>query len=83
MTLSVTGWRMLGTAYRRGVRQPGGLILTISDGTSRYFPEDVSLDAALTRVRARGILTQDIEAQIDHWVKTGQGAVFSLERPKP
>lgn len=79
--LSVTGWEMNGGAYRNGHRYPGFTLLHFSDGTSRHYPERVSLDEALNReAEDYGTDTVDARLKLDHWVRTGEGATFRLSR---
>lgn len=79
--VSVTGWTMRGSAYRNGMRFPGCTILFLSDGRSRYYPEEVAIGPALDREQLEhGTDTSDARAKLNNWVKTGEGVTFGLTR---
>jgi len=68
----VTGWKLVGGAFQRGRRVSGFTHLDLEGGGFLYFPESVSLAAAVDEAERRGFLVADIRAKIDLWLKTGR-----------
>jgi hypothetical protein len=78
--MKVIGWTLRGSYYRNGFKFSGATILHLSDGSSAYYAEDTSLDKAIQDIQeSKGVDTTEAREKIAHWVKTGEGAVFSLE----
>lgn len=75
----VTGWVLTGSYYRKGAKYPGSVKITLSGGGWVYFPENVSLGAALDETEARGFDTTEARANLAQWIATGQGASFTLK----
>jgi hypothetical protein len=75
---AVIGWRMVGASYKQGRRIPGMVYLDLEGGGWLYYPEGTPLDAALADADDRGFSTVKARKDLDEWVRTGQGATFSL-----
>lgn len=82
MTLSVTGWKMVGSTYRHGLKLPGFTLLYLSDGSTRYYRDDVAIGPALDRIQLEhGVDVTEARRQLQEWVETGRGVTFSLVEP--
>jgi hypothetical protein len=69
--MKVTGFTLMGGAYKGGFRYSGATIIKLEDGSTRYFEETTSLDSAIATLKAEGFSTADFEYSLEHWVKTG------------
>ena len=70
--LKVVSWRLVGGHYFRGMYYAGFNQAMLSDGTVRTYPEKTSLRSEL---RKEGVDC----SMIDDWVRTGEGATFTLQ----
>lgn len=81
--LTVTGWRMVGSSYKNGIQFKGYTLLLISDGSTRFYPDEVAIGPALDRVQAdHGIDTTDAKRKLAEWVQTGIGVNFELKESR-
>ena len=69
--IQVTGFRMVGGAYRRGMYDAGYVLIYTSDGKQKYYGEKTSLNEALANMKRLGFNTSRMETRLDMWVKTG------------
>ena len=76
MALELVGLALYGSryAYSNGVYYPGWATARLSDGTTRYVPEEHAgwFDAALSFIeRHYGLDCSDYRRRLDVWVQTG------------
>lgn len=69
--MQLTGFRMMGAAYRGSFRYAGYVQLTTDKGETLYFPEEFSLQDAINSARNDGHDVSIVERRVNNWVKTG------------
>lgn len=75
---AVTGWTLTGSSYKRGMKYPGSVILTLEGGGYIWYPENTPLETAFADADDLGYQTAAARTKLAHWIKTGEGARFEL-----
>ena len=76
---AVIGWVLVGSSYKNGRKIPGEVRLMLEGGGWMWFPEDTPIDEALKQADDHGFNVNQAREDLDEWIRTGEGATFSLE----